>query len=1154
MNEDSQSKVRNEYSQKIKNLILGPGSENISRNSESEIISENPKTRYVSGILYSSESPDSDDTAEVEKSGDAIEDPIAVDNNFRAISMGITFYCKSDVADLEVNIKTARYNKIPKPFLDVSPNVFSEISNHHKLTFLEFNLKDKSIAILGKAKKELKANHDSLKKFLAEKSFGDLSKKCVDFLDFLNSVYYKRVFYTRTPHNFKARININRDGSNKTIIDDSINNDGTRIEVFDKVQSLSVKNLGIVKAITIVIKNLSEFPLFQSQIIINQQNGIKFYASEDIKIPNLGKLTYEDAMNVFLYRNCKTYATGHGVSGCWKFDGKSISSIFTSFIPSYEILPISTTIDDIDASILDPTSYIGNDYQEQLDKLSNFIEMYRQWIDKTKAASQSLQIEFQKYSDDNINNCYKCLKRMHTTLNFLKNNLNAFKAFNIANETILLQRMDNYHEKENSYETKDYSTVHFHWRPFQLAFILNSLESVLNPKSEYRNDLDLIWVPTGGGKTEAYLFAISAVIAYRRLTNKDGYEGVTVIMRYTLRLLTSQQFERASKMICALEYIRRNYDDHLLGDAEISIGLWIGGGTENHLSRAKSDFKAMMQSHNKDDIQKKNKFQLLTCPWCNQKHSLIPDIQDIHKKIKWGYKSITNRSNDYNMCCMTKDCPFNNGLPVYVVDESIYKVRPTLIFGTVDKFAQVPLNESAQHLFGSDDNNRYHRPDLIVQDELHLISGPLGSIVGLYEAGFDYIFHDNSTEEGPKYIASTATIRNAEEQVKGIFDRRVQQFPPQGITSSDNYFIRDSNEGHGRKYFGIMGTGKSQMTVEVHILAAMLQCAVDLGHGCDAEELYWTIAGYFNSLRELGKASTLLRDDVRDYLRELKKRLCIPSEKFRELSDFNAKELTSRIEGNQIPEIIKELEIAHRDQSDFENKQYAVDTLLATNMLSVGIDISRLNAMLVVGQPKLTSEYIQATSRVGRKTLGAVFTLYNSTRSRDRSHYETFQAYHQSLYKYVEPSSVTPFSVPAMKRGIPGVMASMLRNTVEQLSGDKCPINVLEDNNKQQLKRTKKFLIDRVKNSEDKYHLYQSGAQEIINNFINKWQKLATKSDSQNLEFQYFKYPTVSDQYTGNLLLRSFNDNSHKEASHVMESMRNVDDVSFVNIREDEEI
>ncbi|MFR6667555.1 MAG: hypothetical protein ACLUQX_15615, partial [Thomasclavelia spiroformis] len=350
---------------------------------------------------------------------------------------------------------------------------------------------------------------------------------------------------------------------------------------------------------------------------------IKFYASEDIKIPNLGKLTYEDAMNVFLYRNCKTYATGHGVSGCWKFDGKSISSIFTSFIPSYEILPISTTIDDIDASILDPTSYIGNDYQEQLDKLSNFIEMYRQWIDKTKAASQSLQIEFQKYSDDNINNCYKCLKRMHTTLNFLKNNLNAFKAFNIANETILLQRMDNYHEKENSYETKDYSTVHFHWRPFQLAFILNSLESVLNPKSEYRNDLDLIWVPTGGGKTEAYLFAISAVIAYRRLTNKDGYEGVTVIMRYTLRLLTSQQFERASKMICALEYIRRNYDDHLLGDAEISIGLWIGGGTENHLSRAKSDFKAMMQSHNKDDIQKKNKFQLLTCPWCNQKHSLI---------------------------------------------------------------------------------------------------------------------------------------------------------------------------------------------------------------------------------------------------------------------------------------------------------------------------------------------------------------------------------------------------------------------------------------------------------------------------------------------------------------------------------------------------
>lgn len=337
------------------------------------------------------------------------------------------------------------------------------------------------------------------------------------------------------------------------------------------------------------------------------------------------------------------------------------------------------------------------------------------------------------------------------------------------------------------------------------------------------------------------------------------------------------------------------------------------------------------------------------------------------------------------------------------------------------------------------------------------------------------------------------------------------------------------------------------------MFAAMLQCAVDLGHGCDAEELYWTIAGYFNSLRELGKASTLLRDDVRDYLRELKKRLYIPNEKFRELSDFNAKELTSRIEGNQIPEIIKELEITHDDQSDVENRQYAVDTLLATNMLSVGIDISRLNTMLVVGQPKLTSEYIQATSRVGRKTLGAVFTLYNSTRSRDRSHYETFQAYHQSLYKYVEPSSVTPFSVPAMKRGIPGVMVSMLRNTVEQLSGDKCPINILEDSNNQQLEQIKRFLNDRVKHSEDEYHLYQSDAQKIINKFINKWQELAIKSDSQDLEFQYFKYPTVSSQYPGNLLLRSFNDNSHEEALHVMESMRNVDDVSFVNIKGDEE-
>ncbi|GHP13918.1 DNA helicase [Lentilactobacillus fungorum] len=1165
---DEENDARTEYSERIKRLILGPGSESISRDAEREIISENPKVRYVTGILYSEKDSfkggDADDTAEVEKSGDAIEDPVSVDNNFRASSMGMTFYIKTTASAVEASICTAMYMKILKPFIDINNDLFEQLEQLDDTSFLEFDEKELSVAIKGDTGDQVKVAREKLGAYLNCK-LNTLQSPIIRVLKQLNrlsySYSYNHSFFRREPHMFNIKIDINENNLKKQIVSYKLDdNESINLEIFDKVQILKTKNVGDIKAVTVVMKNLNDEALFQSSITVNAQQNLEFYASEDVKIPDLKKLQNEDAMNIFLYRNKKTYALGHGVSAQWRKENGIVSSVSTTYIPTYELLPTNTENKSISQNVLDPANYIDGNLNKQLGNLKVFIKKYEEWIQETKGNADLLPKEFKALANTNITHCKKSVERMNETLEFLKNSPSAFKAFNIANETMLLQRMKDYQKKARAYKTKNYSGVDFYWRPFQLAFILNSLESVLNPKSKHRGDLDLIWVPTGGGKTEAYLFAIAAVIAYRRLTHKHSYEGVTVIMRYTLRLLTAQQFERASKMICALEYIRKNRND--LGGSEISIGLWIGEGTENRLKNAKDDFKEMLRSNTIEDAKLKNKFQLLTCPWCGKEHSIIPREKDMKAKIYWGYKKITAH-DEYNMCCLTKDCPFHKGLPIYVVDESIYRVRPTLIFGTVDKFAQVPLKEDAQKLFGSDNPKRYGRPDLIVQDELHLISGPLGSIVGLYEAGFDYILQSGENgdrKEGPKYIASTATIRNADEQVKGIFDRQVQLFPPQGITAGDNFFVREAKEGHGRKYYGIMGTGKSQMTVEVHMIAAMLQCVVGLGGDENTktfEELYWTIACYFNSLRELGKASSLIRDDVRDYLQQLKKRFDTPNSSFRYLSDDNAKELTSRIAGNQIPNIIKELGIRHDDaSSDNKHSHVAVDTLLATNMLSVGVDISRLNTMLVIGQPKLTSEYIQATSRVGRRSLGAVFTLYNTMRSRDRSHYETFQAYHQSLYKYVEPSSVTPFSVPAMQKGIPGVLVSMLRNTVESLSGDYCPQSILDDQTKQYLVKVQHFLSNRVRDSEDKYHLYEKDATNIMQSFIAKWKSLAKvdvgrEKDSDYQKFAYYKYITESDKYAGNLLLKSFNDNSHPESTNVMGSMRDVEDTSYVEIKGD---
>lgn len=648
--------------------------------------------------------------------------------------------------------------------------------------------------------------------------------------------------------------------------------------------------------------------------------------------------------------------------------------------------------------------------------------------------------------------------------------------------------------------------------------------------------MDLIWVPTGGGKTEAYLFAIASSILYSRISDNNNH-GVNVIMRYTLRLLTSQQFDRASKLIVALEYIRRN-NVLQLGKNEISIGLWIGKGTSNSRTDAKEILKDMVNAGNLKTALSKNTFQILMCPWCQKKESIIPTPEKASEKLEWGYNAIFTKKG-FDLYCTTPQCPFGrikkSGLPIYVTDESVYKKFPTLLFGTVDKFASVPLKQEAIDLFG----NQNSRPSLIIQDELHLISGPLGSIVGAYEASFDYIMKSNLKNSSPKYIASTATIKNAENQVREIFDREVFQFPPNGIDASDNFFVKENSELHGRKYFGIMPTGKTQTTAEVRLISLMLQVINNIDLTPDEKEMFWTVTGYFNSLRELGKSASLIYDDVRDYCQQLANRNDIDLRHLKNDGD-GLEELTSRVNGSEIPEILSRLNVSYE-----ANENKAVDILIASNMLSVGVDIDRINSMFVVGQPKSTSEYIQATSRVGRKSLGAVYALYNSTKSRDRSHYETFLSYHKSMYKYVETSSVTPYSLPSLNKTIAAIIVTMVRNSNEELAGENSAANIVD--HKDELLQAKEFLLKRLRNSEDKHHLYRDSGEKIINDFVKQWIRLAMTAKANDQELPYFQRSLKKSKYDFQLM-KPYNRDDHEEATAVMDSMRTVEENSRMRI------
>ena len=323
-------------------------------------------------------------------------------------------------------------------------------------------------------------------------------------------------------------------------------------------------------------------------------------------------------------------------------------------------------------------------------------------------------------------------------------------------------------------------------------------------------------------------------------------------------------------------------------------------------------------------------------------------------------------------------------------------------------------------------------PDLIIQDELHLISGPLGTLTGLYETAVDALctWTVGGKRVRPKIVASTATIRRARAQVHQLFLRDVAVFPPHGLDVRDNFFAveRPTAEVHGRRYLGICAPGRRLKATLIRVYTAYLSAAQQLfdDYG-DAADPWMTLVGYFTSLRELAGMVRLVQDDVRSRLRDMDQRGLAR----RRITE--AKELTSRMSSSDIPTLLDLLEVKFSRAAGIAGAQrtarqdHPIDVLLATNMVSVGVDVKRLGLMIAAGQPKATAEYIQATSRVGRTFPGLVCTIYNWARPRDLSHYETFEHYHQTFYKHVEALSLTPFASRALDRGLSGILVALTR-------------------------------------------------------------------------------------------------------------------------------
>lgn len=852
--------------------------------------------------------------------------------------------------------------------------------------------------------------------------------------------------------------------------------------------------------------------LFQPKITVIDPEGRPIFMQRRSLSTDLGKLDpltrAETETLDMIYRHRLEFAIGHGVSVhviLPESNAEKATLIESTFIPLAEVAqqvppkPEDDGFASLTGLVRDMKALAEMPKADLVSNLRIMERAYGDWIvqETGKIADPNEGLNRHREAvGKTTEHCRRIQERIKEGINFIENDGQAEEAFRFANRAMWLQRIHSIYarkvRKKEMLPEEGLSGIDVpdnrSWRLFQLAFIILNLPSITNlhhPDRSHETEAvaDLLWFATAGGKTEAYLGLTAYVLALRRLQGdiegRPGDHGVAVLMRYTLRLLTLQQFQRAAALLCACETIRRE-DEVKWGTVHFRLGLWVGNKTTpNTLKQAA---EALRQTRiGGPPTAFGSPYQMTSCPWCgkeirqNNVHVYEPP-GDIARSVMYCGDSL-------GQCEFSEARAPREGLPVMVVDEEIYRRPPSLLIATVDKFAQMPWKGAVQMLFGKvngfcprhgflspeiDDAKSHSArgslpkttniphgplrpPDLIIQDELHLISGPLGSMVGLYETAVDELctWTVDGQRVRPKVVASTATVRRAHDQVRKLFLRRVEVFPPNGTSIENNFFSIQKTPGPdfpGRRYLGICAFGRRYPAVLIRVYVAFMAAAQALYDKYDhAADPWMTAVGYFNSIRELAGLRRLVEDEIRSRLRAADQRGLA-----RRLIRMGAvEELTSRKAGTDIPRILDRLE-ATFDKTQEAQRQadhkagkptqtpYPYDVVLATNMISVGVDIDRLGLMIVAGQPKNTSEYIQATSRVGRSTdgPGLVCTVYNWARPRDISHYEAFEHYHDTFYKHVEALSVTPFAPRALDRGLSGVLVSLMRLWDERLNAN----------------------------------------------------------------------------------------------------------------------
>ncbi|KAB1928598.1 helicase [Micromonospora noduli] len=957
----------------------------------------------------------------------------------------------------------------------------------------------------------------------------------------------RRVWY-REPVSYRKEVRLDSESSYRmplTVADEDDPGVHLAVEVRPRDGSRVVQ-LALINTQSEVSSNGDTTWLFQAALTVSALDGAAavFLPIDDPLdgVQGVGDDLEETHLRL-LYRSQRRYASGRNVAVHPSVrEGERCAYLLTTtWLPTHNV-PATVAQVGADSGLagveLSMDALATVDIDQLRIRLAPLADGYEDWLADEEDKLPGLPEPLRPAAVAAIFNARRAAERIRAGIALLtdpeaEKHADAIAAFRFANEAMALQRRHSevarlreeqglsYAEARAAIDARGAAAAS--WRPFQLAFVLLNLPSITDPAHPERAadrdaTVDLLFFPTGGGKTEAYLGLTAFTFAIRRLQDvvgagadaRSGAGGVAVLMRYTLRLLTAQQFQRAAALVCAAEVLRRQAE-RTWGAEPFRIGLWVGGGVSPNWFTEASEQIAEAREAGSGKFT--NVLQTLSCPWCGSKLRAERDL--------------TVREDERRVLVFCPEaegadaCPFSRtrsteGLPILTIDEEIYRYAPSLVIATVDKLAQLPWRGFAGMLFGRvrercprhgyrhDDLDartgcgarhnkkgkleavtsqpviRLRPPDLIIQDELHLISGALGTTVGLFEAAIDQLCTwplPGGGEAGPKIIASTATTKRAREQVLGVFGRDLAVFPPPVIDITDTFFSRQvpvTVDNPGRRYLGVCAHGIRMKSAEIRVAEILLLAGQTLfdQYGQPADP-YLTTVGYFNATRELAGMRRILDDDVTTRVRTHGRRKGL-SDRLVGANTLNVQELTSRISSGDISDVLKRLEIGFDPELDtsarrrailddareaYKSKtasnprptlhpvsdrfykrqnegQVPVDAVLATSMLQVGVDVSRFGLMVVTGQPKNTAEYIQASSRVGRdaRRPGLVVTLYNWTRPRDLAHYEDFEYYHSTFYRQVEALSVTPYTRRSLDRSTTATLVAAVRNADEAFS------------------------------------------------------------------------------------------------------------------------